>query len=157
MRLSSSAKSPIGREPDPDDVMRTYVDSGVLITAARGNATLSQPAIDVLSDTTREFVSSEWVRLEVLPKARYFQQQAEIAFYDLFFGRVSIWAPFGPDLLTTAMEEASVAGLSAVDAIHVVLAAISGCEELVTSEKQRSAIHRTTRVRIVSIHPPEDT
>ena len=135
--------------------MRTYVDSGVLITAARGNTVLSAPALDILSDVTREFVSSEWVKLEVLPKARYFQHRSEVKFYDIFFGRVSIWAPFEPALLTAAMEEATICGLSAVDAIHVVLAALSGCEELITSEKPTSAIHRTARVRIVSIHSPE--
>ena len=131
--------------------MRTYIDSGVLITAARGNATLSAPAIEILSDVTREFVSSEWVKLEVLPKARYFKRESEASFYDLFFGRVSIWAPFEPGLLTTALEEATVSGLSAVDAIHVVSAAMCGCEELITSEKTTSAIHRTALIRIVSI------
>jgi len=135
--------------------MRTYIDSGVLITAARGNAALSAPAIDVLSDTTREFVSSEWVKLEVLPKAQYFQRQSEINFYDLFFNRVGIWAPFEVGLLNMALDEACASGLSAVDAIHVVLAASAGCEELITSEKPTSAIHRTGRVRIVSIYPPE--
>jgi hypothetical protein len=112
--------------------MRTYIDSGVLITAARGNAALSTPAIEILSDASREFVSSEWVRLEVL---------------------VGLCAQFPPGLLAAAMEEAVQSGLSAVEAIHVVLAATSGCEELITSEKSTSAIHRTKRVRIVSIHP----
>jgi predicted nucleic acid-binding protein len=133
--------------------MRTYIDSGVLITAARGIAALSAPAIEILSDTTRQFVSSDWVKLEVLPKARFFQRQSELSFYDLFFDRVSIWAPFAPDLLERAMEEATESGLSAVDAIHVVLAALAGCEELITSEKLTSAIHRTNRVRVVSMMP----
>lgn len=133
--------------------MRTYVDSGVLITAARGVPALSAPAIELLSDSSREFVSSDWVRLEVLPKARYFKQRAELSFYDLFFSRVAVWAPFEPGLLDEAMQEASTSGLSAADAIHVVLAAVSGCEELITSEKQTSAIHRTSRLRIVSIFP----
>jgi predicted nucleic acid-binding protein len=134
--------------------MRTYVDSGVLITAARGNALLRAPAIEILADPRREFVSSEWVKLEVLPKARYFDRQAEVDFYDLFFGRVKFWAAFEPNLLVAAMDEACASGLSAVDAIHVVLAARSGCEELITSEKASSGIHRTGRVRIVSIYPP---
>jgi hypothetical protein len=108
-----------------------------------------------LSDPTREFVSSEWVRLEVLPKARYFKRQSEISFYDLFFDRVSIWAPFEAGLLTMALDEASASGLSAVDAIHVVLAASTGCEELITSENPTSGIHRAGRVRIVSIYPPK--
>src|ERR1700722_9165848 len=134
--------------------MRTYIDSGGLITAARGNADLSAPAITILSDGTREFVSSDWVRLEVLPKARYFQRESEIAFYDLFFTRVTIWAPIEPDLVRRALEEATTSGLSAVDAIHVVLAHLTGCEELVTSEKATSAIHRTTRIRVVSLQVP---
>lgn len=91
----------------------------------------------------------------MLPKARSFRRQSEVNFYDLFFGRVSIWAPFEPGLLARAMEEATLNGLSAVDAIHVVLAALAGCEELITSEKPTSAIHRTGRVRIISIHRPE--
>lgn len=155
MLPSWSRKLPIGKERDPKSVTltRTYVCSGVLITAARGDAALSTPAIEVLSDASREFVSSEWVRLEVLPKARYFNRQSEVRFYDLFFGQVSIWAPFEPGLLTMAMEEATRSGLSAVDAIHIVLAATSGCDELVTSEKLTSAIHRTARMRIISIHP----
>jgi predicted nucleic acid-binding protein len=132
--------------------MRTYIDSGVLITAARGTAALSAPAIEILSDATREFVSSAWVRLEVLPKAQYFKRQSEVKFYELFFERVNIWAQFSPSLLATALEEAVKSGLSAADAIHVVLASTSGCEELITSEKSTSAIHRTDRVRIVSIH-----
>jgi|SRR5579862_888689 len=131
--------------------MRTYIDSGVLITAARGNADLSTPAVNILTDVTREFVSSEWVRLEVLPKARYFRRESEIAFYDLFFAQVSIWAPFEPDLLARALDEATACGLSAVDAIHILLAALTGCEELVTSERTTSAIHRTTRIRVVSL------
>ena len=85
-----------------------------------------------------------------MPKARYFQREAEVQFYELFFGQVSIWAPFESNLLTMALEEATINGLSAVDAIHVVLAALSGCEELVTSERKTSAIHRTGRVRVVS-------
>jgi predicted nucleic acid-binding protein len=131
--------------------MRTYVDSGVLITAARGIAVLSEPALDVLSDKSRSFVSSDWVKLEVLPKAKYFQRHAEVKFYDLFFDGVSIWAPFETHLLTMAMQEATEHGMSAVDAIHVVLAATSGCEELVTTENPSTAIHRTKLVRVISI------
>jgi len=133
--------------------MRTYVDSGVLITAARGTAPLSTPALDVLSDKSRSFVSSDWVKLEVLPKAKYFRRHAEVEFYDLFFDGVSVWAPFETHLLAMAMKEATEHGMSAVDAIHVVLAASAGCEELVTTENSRTAIHRTRLIRVTSIAP----
>ena len=137
------------------ELRRTYIDSGVLITAARGTAELSGPALDIISDPSREFVSSEWVRLEVMPKAIYFQRQSEVAFYQLFFDRVNFWAPFEPDVFSRALDEASKNGLSSVDAIHVVLASLTGCDELVTSEKKTSAIHRTSLITITTLYPAE--
>lgn len=53
--------------------------------------------------------------------------------------------------LEAAFEEACRSGLQSYDAIHVTVAALSGCDELVTTEKPTSAIHRTTLIRIVSI------
>src|SRR2546429_908290 len=129
-------KSPIARESGPRGRrMRTYIDSGVLITAARGTATLTAPAIEILTDVTREFVSSDWVRLEVLPKARFFNRESEIEFYDLFFTRVSIWVTFEKDLLTRAMEEAIQSGLSAVEANPRIFGSRAGWEGMVTPEK----------------------
>ena len=42
----------------------TFVDSGVLIAAARGQPELQEPASAVLVDPIREFASSDFVRLE---------------------------------------------------------------------------------------------
>jgi predicted nucleic acid-binding protein len=47
---------------------RTYLDSGVLIAAARGNDEAATLAFALLADTSRVFVSSVFVRLEILPK-----------------------------------------------------------------------------------------
>lgn len=131
---------------------RTYVDSGVLIAAARGNGKLGEKALDVISDTeAREFVCSDYVKLEVIPKPTYFGRTAELAFYQSFFATVSIWLPFSVDHLEQALTEACVAGLHAIDAIHIVAAASSGCKEIVTSEKSTAAIHRTKLVTVLSI------
>ncbi len=46
---------------------RTFVDSGVLIAAARGNEDVARQAMAVLDDPEREFASSPLVKLEVLP------------------------------------------------------------------------------------------
>jgi hypothetical protein len=44
---------------------RTYVDSGVLIAAARGSGTLAERALSIISDTeAREFVCSDYVKLD---------------------------------------------------------------------------------------------
>lgn len=131
---------------------RTYVDSGVLIAAARGEGKLGKRALEVISDTTaREFISSEYVRFETVPKPTYFGRIAEVHFYEEFFSTVATWFPFDKTHLETAFDEACNSGLSSVDAIHVVLASLAGCDELVTSEKPNAAIHRTKRIRVVSI------
>jgi hypothetical protein len=50
---------------------RTFLDTGVLIAAARGQDVASIAALNILDDQSREFVSSPFVKLEVLPKAVY--------------------------------------------------------------------------------------
>lgn len=131
---------------------RTYVDSGVLIAASRGKGILGERALEIISDTaSRVFVSSEYVKFETVPKPTYFGRTAEIRFYEEFFSTVATWLPFDKSHLKAAFAEACESGLSSVDAIHVVLASLTGCDELVTSEKPTSAIHRTKKVRVVSI------
>jgi predicted nucleic acid-binding protein len=134
-------------------VIRTYIDSGVLIAAARGSGAVSDRALEVLSDPAREFVSSDYVRLEVLPKAFYFRRLAEVRFYRDFFSGAVAWIPFDPTHWASAFDEACKSGLSAFDALHVTAAALSSCDELITTERPRTAIHRTSQVRIVSIAP----
>lgn len=64
----------------------TFVDSGVLISAARGqDKTLKARALAILNDPQRDFASSSFVRLEVLPKAIWTRKQDEQTFYETFF------------------------------------------------------------------------
>ena len=44
-------------------MIRTYVDAGVLITAARGVAPIAIKALEVLDDPNREFASSIFLKL----------------------------------------------------------------------------------------------
>ena len=133
-------------------MIKTYIDSGVLIAAARGNGRLYERAIAVLRDTAaREFVSSDYVKMETIPKPTYFGRQAELKFYDAFFSTVSVWFNFDVTHMEQGLIEACQSGLQALDSVHIVLAFLSGCDELVTTEKPTSAIHRTTLIRTVSI------
>ena len=50
---------------------RTFIDASVLIAAARGKAAQAQEAMEILDDPDREFVSSDFTRLEVLPMPVY--------------------------------------------------------------------------------------
>ena len=111
------------------------MDSGVLIFAAKGTTEAAALALPFLQDSNREFVTSEYVRLEVLPKPICFRNEAETAFYEGFFSLNTRTIPTSVALLELAMEEACRLGLSALDAIHIACAVFSGAEEIVTSEK----------------------
>jgi predicted nucleic acid-binding protein len=133
-------------------VKRTYVDSGVLIAAATGRGRLAVAASRVLADTAiREFVCSDYVRLEVIPKATHENRLPEIAYYEEFFASVSLWLVFDAEHLHMAFLEACRSGLSAMDAIHVVAAASGKCDEMVTMEKPTKPIHRTKLISVLSI------
>lgn len=132
---------------------RTYVDAGVLIAAARAAEPLASRALVYLADPQRTFVSSEFVKLEVLPKPLYMQRQNEAAFYTTFFGAVVSWAQITAELLEQAYTLASNHGLSAMDALHVASAFAVQAEELITAERPEKPMFRVTGLKVVSIHP----
>jgi len=131
----------------------TYIDSGVLISAAQGTTEVAALALPFLADPSREYVTSEYVRLEVLPKATFHKRTAELAFYNLFFTTTTRSIPTSEELLSYALEEACKTGIQGLDAIHIACAVFAGAEEFITSEKTNRPIHRTKLVKIVSIFP----
>jgi predicted nucleic acid-binding protein len=50
-------------------MIRTFIDAGVLIYAARSEGEIAEKALQILEDENREFASSIFLKLEVLPKA----------------------------------------------------------------------------------------
>lgn len=133
--------------------MLTFVDSGLLIAAARGNLDMSNRALAILGDATRTFASSEFVRLEVLPKALYHGKISEAEFYRQYFQAVSRWTTDLNGLVTAAADTAERFGLAAMDALHITAAMDSGAEQFVTVEKRSKPLHRVTGLRVITIHP----
>jgi predicted nucleic acid-binding protein len=131
----------------------TYIDSGVLIFAAQGTVDVAALALPFLVDQNREYVASDYVRLEVLPKAIFYKRTEEVEFYEMFFKTASRWIPTSQALLECAMEEACKSGLCALDALQIACAVFAGAEEFITSEKPSKPIHRTKLVKVVSIFP----
>jgi len=131
----------------------TYLDSGVLIWAATGRQAESARARPFLVDPNRQYVTSDYVRLEVLPKAIFHKNKDEKEIYETFFGNCIRVIPTSIALLEQAMDEASRTGLSGFDALHVMCAVFGGAEEFITTEKLTKPIHRTKLVRVVSIRP----
>ena len=131
---------------------KTFVDAGVLIAAARGKDDVAVQAMEILDDPDREFVSSPFLKLEILPKPIYEKRHAEVEFYQAFFDSVAHWANSVEEISKNADTEACKCGLSAMDALHVAAAASAGAVDLITTEKAEKPIHRVNAVNVLSIH-----
>ena len=130
--------------------MKTFLDASVLIAAHRGEKSVRGRALAILDEESREFVTSDFVRLEVVPKAAYHHNDDEQAFYELVLGS-SLQVEAGRELVTAALAEAKSCGLSALDALHVAAAKRPGCEELYTAERKQKPLFRATGIRVVSV------
>ncbi|MDX6446006.1 MAG: hypothetical protein QOH71_3080 [Blastocatellia bacterium] len=97
-------------------------------------------ALQLLGDPDREFLATEYLRLEVLPMAVCYQKSREVAFYLKFFEGAVLWADSGK-LITPAYDLASQFGLGALDALHVATATKHKAE-LVSAEKPTKPIYR---------------
>lgn len=128
------------------------VDAGVLIYAARAENEMAELALQILEDDQREFASSIFLKLEVLPKAIYHQQSSEIKFYETFFDAVTYWANDINSIIEQAYRESSQFGLGAMDALHIAAAVSVGATEFITNEKPQKSIHRTRSIKVISIH-----
>lgn len=134
-------------------MIRTFIDAGVLIAAARGMSVGSEAASLILGDPNREFVSSIFLKMEVLPKAIYNQQRQEVRFYEAYFNTVTHWITDVEPMIEIAYLESSKSGLGTLDALHVAAALLAEASELITYEKPQKSIHRTQLIRVISIHP----
>jgi predicted nucleic acid-binding protein len=113
--------------------LKRFLDSGVLLTAWRGQAPLGLVARTLL-DQAAEFLSSENVRLELLPKPLYERRRTEIDFYNQYFSLLSYIEPFSGQLGEAAMSLAKRYGLSGGDALNVASAVRQSADEFLTSE-----------------------
>lgn len=129
----------------------TFVDAGVLIAAATGRDVLASAAMAILDDPQREFASSVFVRLEVLPKAIHQRRSEEVAFYKEFFSNVTHWPASVSELTDVAEREACRWGLGAIDALHIAAALSVGAAELVTTESPTKPLCRVESLRVVSL------
>lgn len=130
---------------------RTFLDSGVLIAAARGNDAVASKALAILDDPSRSFVTSDFVRLEILPKPLYNKYAKEAEFYQEFFEAVEQHVPSSASLIEAAYSEATAAGLSAVDAIHVAAAKDTNSDEFITGENSSKPLFRVKNLKLTTL------
>ncbi|MBW4602661.1 MAG: PIN domain-containing protein [Calothrix sp. FI2-JRJ7] len=129
----------------------TYIDSGVLLSATDGVGSIAEKALEVLGDSNREFVSSQFVKLEVTPKAVYNKQTEEAQFYEEFFSDVTYWANNLEQIMQDAYNIGCRYGLAAMDALHIAAALYVGADEFITTEKPTKPMFRVTNIQVISI------
>ena len=129
-------------------MIRTFLDSGVLIAAARLLDPDGERALKFLDDPNRLFLTSPFVHLEVVPKAIFFRKRMERSFYDTYF-KNAVWFREVDKIEVAARTEAARAGLGAMDALHLAAAHLSRADEFITTEKPNKAIHRFSLVKVV--------
>ena len=71
--------------------IRTFLDSGVLITAARSRGSDQQAALSVLADPSRVFLATPLLALEVVPKATFHKQKLELFFYERYLASAAMY------------------------------------------------------------------
>ncbi|BAQ63149.1 hypothetical protein GM3708_3555 (plasmid) [Geminocystis sp. NIES-3708] len=133
-------------------MIKTFIDSGVLIFAARGEGELAEKALSILEDSDREFASSIFIQLEILPKAIYNKKQTEINFYNTYFEAVSYWATDLEKIIKQGLEEASNYSTGAMDSLHIASAKLLEVDEFITNEKPNKSIHRSQSINIISLY-----
>ena len=132
---------------------KTFLDSGVLISAWQSNTARQLKALTILRDPNREFVCSPFVRLELIPKATYFRNQQELRFYnDYFTLKVAEWVDDLDQLYHEGLDKGSQFGLKALDALHIAAALMANCDDFITAEKPTSPFSRIRGVKILTIY-----
>lgn len=134
------------------DKILTYLDTGVLIDAIRGQGARATAAAAILDDPRRAFVGSDFVRIELLPKALYHKRALEVEVLSDYFQSCVAWARPSDAILEEAMRQGRETGASGIDACHLGAAVVAGAHELITTENPVHPIARCTAVKVTSLY-----
>lgn len=115
--------------------IRTYLDTGVLIAAFQGDHDLHKAAFSIIDDPDRDFLVSDFLRLELLPKPVFHRKDSEVEFYKAFFDSASQHLAVTQQSTEAAFSLACQYGLGPIDALHVSAALEASAAEFITNEK----------------------
>ena len=132
--------------------IRTYLDSGVLISAWRGIPARKIRALTILNDLQREFIATPFVKLELLPKPRCFGLAKEVEYYEDYFAEVSDWVEDFAAMYDEALRQGAKYGLGAVDALHIAASMMAQADEFITAERPTSPLLRVAGLKIWTIY-----
>ena len=131
--------------------MKTFLDAGVLLSAWLGHSPRSIAAKSLVADESRDFLTSDAVKLELLPKPTFEKRRAELDYYNDHFKSIAS-EPFSAELGAAALTLAKKYGLAAMDALHLASAIRQGADEFITSELPGKPMFRVPGIKIISLH-----
>lgn len=131
-------------------MIRTFLDSGVLLAAARSVSRDRERALQILEDPNRIFLTSAFVYIEVVPKAIYHKKPLERAFYQEYFDGAE-WVRDVEQIVQMARVDAAKHGLAAMDALHLAAANIGHADEFITTERSERPLFRVTSTKVISL------
>ncbi len=105
-----------------------------------------------MDDETREFLTSDTVKLELLPKPVFEKRRAEVEFYNVHFNVAEATEPFSAMLGEAALELGKKYGLAAGDALNLASAIRQGADEFITSELPGKPMFRVKELKVISLH-----
>jgi predicted nucleic acid-binding protein len=116
---------------------RTYLDTSVLLAAVNGNEQASADALALLSEPTREFAVSEYLRLEALPKYVRDGDANKVAFIETFFQNAVLCIEPSMPLMQSAMQFSKTSRVNGIDALHLGAAQLSHAQEFFTRDRDQ--------------------
>lgn len=133
-------------------MIRTYLDSCVLIGYSRGTPNLAAHVQELLDDPKREFVSSAILELEVLPQPERHKRVDELIIYKNYFDQAKFQSPIDDALLRRAVQRMiKLPGLSVIDSLHLEAAISAGAQEFITDEKHTKPFFAETDIIVTRI------
>jgi len=134
---------------------RTYLDTNILIAAFQGGKDDSYRRImEVLNEPQRQWVVSDFLALELLPKPTFYRREEEVAFMQTFLQNASLHIAASSEVVQKAIYVASSYDVAPMDALHVAAAWEAQVDEFLTLEKPSHPICRVREIPIRSLFSP---
>ena len=131
-------------------MIRTFVDTGVLILFARVDVRDQLRVMPFMYDPQRRFVVSPFVELELLPTPMRTGRADQLKFYREFLTKAE-WIVDLKKIVEETFEVLLETSMPLADALHVGAASAADCDELLTAERPGRAMFANRRVKVVSI------
>jgi len=131
--------------------IKTFVDSDVLIAAFQGIEEVWEKAIQVIDDPDREFIVSDYLKLEIVPQPTFHSRHEEIEFMQTFLDSASLYMKPNGSVIDQALTLACKYSLGAMDALHAGTAVVAQADIMITNEKPEKPLCQVKEIKVVSL------